>query len=645
MCTLLTQSLAVLMPFNVQELNDSTGNYYGINQISKNVNIGNRKKLINGNGFVFGVPGSGKSFFCKMEMGSVFLSGDDEIIVIDPMNEYFDIAETYGGTVVNMSTYTDNYVNPLEMDVWSLDPNDSKGMVREKGEFMLGLCEQCIGDSLNSRQKSIIDRCVRKLYIDIARSKEKYIPVMSDFYDILMAQPEDEAKDIALSLELFVNGSLNIFNHQTNVDVDNRFTVYGIRDLGTELSPITMLVMMESIQNRIVENGKRGKATWLYIDEFHVLLNSEYSAKYLQQLWKKVRKQGGLCTGITQNIVDFLQNYTATTMLANSEFVALLKQANTDSSKMAEVIGVSEAQLRFVTNTPSAYKKRKGSRNFFHAVEVKSLWSTSSIRDILNDEVYLGKLIWNKTKKRIGSNNTSSYVPKDEWMVIENCHEPIITQELFDMAHANSKKYIRPKRGKRNYNPFYYCGGCGRALAPSKRVKGDILLCLSSRIEKNSPCKSNRVEIAKVEDTIMKTVNMYATAYLDEKGIKKAGKSKEVSPEEKIATLEKKVKSLSSKKMMLYSDYKDDKLTREEYVKRSKAKVEQIDELHQEIEQLKTEIPTENNSSSKFETQLESIINMESFDREKIQKVIKKVIINGENNIEIVWNTDDPFFK
>ena len=131
-------------------------NYYGINQISKNVNIGNRKKLINGNGFVFGVPGSDKSFFCKMEMGSVFLSGDDEIIVIDPMNEYFDIAETYGGTVVNMSTYTDNYVNPLEMDVWSLDPNDSKGMVREKGEFMLGLCEQCIGDSLNSRQKSII---------------------------------------------------------------------------------------------------------------------------------------------------------------------------------------------------------------------------------------------------------------------------------------------------------------------------------------------------------------------------------------------------------------------------------------------------------------------------------------------------------
>lgn len=353
MRTMLTQSLAVLMPFNVQELNDKQGCYYGINQVSKNINIGNRKKLINGNGFVFGVPGSGKSFFCKMEMGSVFLSGNDEIIVIDPMNEYFDIAQTYGGTVVNMSTYTDNYVNPLDMDVWSLDLNDSKGMIREKGEFMLGLCEQCMGESLNSRQKSIIDRCVRRLYIEIAKSREKYVPIMSDFYEILMNQPEDEARDIALSLELFVNGSLNIFNHQTNVDVDNRFTVYGIRDLGTELSPITMLVMMESIQNRIIANGKRGIATWLYIDEFHVLLNSEYSAKYLQQLWKKVRKQGGLCTGITQNIVDLLQNYTATTMLANSEFVALLKQANTDSSRMAEVIGVSEAQLRFVTNTSS----------------------------------------------------------------------------------------------------------------------------------------------------------------------------------------------------------------------------------------------------------------------------------------------------
>jgi type IV secretory pathway VirB4 component len=265
MRSMLTQSLAVLMPFNVQELNDIHGNYYGINQVSQNINIGNRKRLLNGNGFVFGVPGSGKSFFCKMEMGNVFLSSKtDEIIVIDPMHEYFDIAQKYGGAVVTMSTYTDNYVNPMNVDVWSLDLNDSKGMIREKGEFMLGLCEQCMGESLNSRQKSIIDRCIRKLYLDIAQAEKKVIPIMSDFYKVLVEQPEMEAKDIALSLELFVNGSLNIFNHQTNVNMDNRFTVYGIRDLGAELSPISMLVMMESIQNRIIENGQKGRATWLF---------------------------------------------------------------------------------------------------------------------------------------------------------------------------------------------------------------------------------------------------------------------------------------------------------------------------------------------------------------------------------------------
>jgi type IV secretory pathway VirB4 component len=170
MRTMLTQSLAVLMPFNVQELNDVGGNYYGINQVSKNINVGNRKKLINGNGFIFGVPGSGKSFFAKQEMGNVLLNTDDDIIIVDPMNEYFDIAHTFKGVVVNMSTYTDNYVNPLDMDVWNLDLNDTKGWIRDKGEFMLGLCEQCMGDTLNSRQKSIIDRCVRKLYIDIAKA-------------------------------------------------------------------------------------------------------------------------------------------------------------------------------------------------------------------------------------------------------------------------------------------------------------------------------------------------------------------------------------------------------------------------------------------------------------------------------------------
>lgn len=226
-----------------------------------------------------------------------------------------------------------------------------RDVIADKSEFMLGLCDQLLGSALNQKHHSIIDRCIRDLYMEAWKSKQ--VPVMTDFYHILKKQTEAEAQELALCLELFVEGSLNIFNHHTNVDVDNRFTVYGIQDLGSQLAPVAMLVMMESIQARIIENGKRGRATWLYIDECHVLLNSDYSASYLQQLWKKVRKQGGLCTGITQNVTDLLQNYVAMTLLSNSEFVALLKQANVDSAKLAEVIGVSDAQLRFVNNSPS----------------------------------------------------------------------------------------------------------------------------------------------------------------------------------------------------------------------------------------------------------------------------------------------------
>ena len=352
--TMLTRDIAALLPFNVQELGEN-GICYGINQVSHNLCIADRKNLANGNGMVFGIPGSGKSYFSKSEMLQVFLGTEDDIIVIDPTLEYFDIAEALGeqAAIVNLSTYTKNYINPLEMDVDSLDLNDSNGQIRDKGEFMLGLCEQCYGDSLNSRHKSIIDRCVRKLYTDIARSREKHIPTMTKFYSLLMEQPEPEAKDIALALELFVNGSLNIFNNHTNVNVQARFLVYGTRDLGKELGAISTLVMLENISARIAENAKKGKATWLFIDEFHTVLDKEYSAKYLYTLWKKVRKLGGLCTGITQNITDMLQNYTAVTMLGNSEFIALLKQANVDSQELSRVAGIPEAQLRFVNNSPS----------------------------------------------------------------------------------------------------------------------------------------------------------------------------------------------------------------------------------------------------------------------------------------------------
>ena len=275
--TMLTRDIAALLPFHVQELNEK-GICYGINQVSHNLCLANRKNLANGNGMVFGIPGSGKSYFSKSEMLQVFLGTMDDIIVIDPTLEYFDIAEALGNeaAIINLSTYTKNYINPLEMDVWTLDLNDSQGYIRDKGEFMLGLCEQCYGDSLNSRHKSIIDRCVRNLYIDIARSKEKHVPTMGEFYNLLLEQTEPEAKDIALALELFVNGSLNIFNNHTNVNVQARFVVYGTRDLGKELGAISTLVMLENISARIAENAKIGRATWLYIDEFHTVLDKEY---------------------------------------------------------------------------------------------------------------------------------------------------------------------------------------------------------------------------------------------------------------------------------------------------------------------------------------------------------------------------------
>ncbi len=353
MRTMLTNSLVALIPFNVQELNHKSGNYYGINQISQNINVANRKKLLNGNAFVFGVPGAGKSLFSKMEMGMVHLATNDYVSVIDPTNEYIDVAEKYGGAVVKMSSYTNNFVNPLDLDVYALDLNDTNGLVRQKAEFMLALCEQCCGEALSSRQHSIIDRCVREMYFAIAKSEKKEVPIMSDFYKLLKQNPHQEAQDLALALEIFVDGSLNIFNHHTNVDMDNRFMVYAIRDLGEKLSPICMLVMMESIQQKIIENGLSGLATWLYIDEFHVLLDSVYTAAYLQQLWKKVRKQGGLCTGITQNVIDLLSSSIATTMLSNSEFVVIMKQSGTDSEKMAEVLQVSQEQLRYVLNAPA----------------------------------------------------------------------------------------------------------------------------------------------------------------------------------------------------------------------------------------------------------------------------------------------------
>lgn len=358
-----TQPLAVLMPFNVQELQMKKAVCYGVNQVSKNLIMGSRKQLPSGNGFVFGKTGFGKSFFIKMEAGQIFVYfEDDDIIIIDPQNEYFEVAEALNGTVVNLTSSTDTYINPMEFDPERISIEDHEkrihiqdGIIAEKAEFMLGICEQVMHQELNSHHRTLIDRCVRLMYQytfqNIHEGKAYEMPTMRIFQEYLKKQDLPEARNLAISLELFIEGSLSIFAHESNVDVDNRMMVYGIKDLGNELRAVSILVMMENIRQRVYRNWKKGKGTWIYIDEFHVLADGSFATKYLEGFWKEVRKMGGICTGITQNVVDVAKNPTMTTMLSNSEFVMLLKQEPGDRDKILEVLDVSENELRYVTQS------------------------------------------------------------------------------------------------------------------------------------------------------------------------------------------------------------------------------------------------------------------------------------------------------
>ncbi len=358
MRVLLTQSLAALMPFYVQELKeiDKDSVFYGINQVSKEEIIGNRKKLQNGNGFIFGIPGSGKSFDGKTEMSSIFLNTKDDIIIIDPTLEYMDVVERYDGTTIELSNNTETFINPLDVDLENLTVKTINSVIRNKAEMMLGICEQFMdGEVINVREKSIVDRCIRFLYtsiLDIPIELRKQ-PLMGEFYDILQTQEEPEAKKLALSLELFIEGSLNIFNNYTNINVDNRVIAYGINDLGEGLYPVAMLIMLENIKTRIRKNAAIGRATWLYIDEFHNIVNRPFTSKYIVKLWKEIRKLGGLCTGITQNVIDVLRSPESQTLISNSEFIMLMKQSALDMNDIENVFeGFSRAMLKYVSNAP-----------------------------------------------------------------------------------------------------------------------------------------------------------------------------------------------------------------------------------------------------------------------------------------------------
>lgn len=348
--TLTTESLAVFIPFKVQEIRHEGGIFYGQNVISKNMIIADRNQLLNGNSFTLGVSGSGKSFISKEEIASIKLKDKDaDIIIIDPEREYSKLVRAFGGEVIKISATSRNHINAMDM---TKDYGDGANPVILKSEFILSLCEQLIGSSnLGAKQKSIIDRCTANTYRFYQQGNYQGTPpTLQDFREELLKQDEPEAKEIALAIELFTNGSLNTFAMNTNVDTSNSLLCYDILDLGKQLLPIGMLVVLDSILNRITSNRNKGKHTYIFIDEIYLLFQYEYSANFLFTLWKRVRKYGACCTGITQNVEDLLQSHTARTMLANSEFIIMLNQASTDRTELARLLNISDLQMSYITN-------------------------------------------------------------------------------------------------------------------------------------------------------------------------------------------------------------------------------------------------------------------------------------------------------
>ena len=318
----------------------------------ENSTIADRKQLLNGNAFILGVSGSGKSFSAKKEMVSLALSTQDDIIVIDPESEYRPLIEGLGGQVINISATSPNHINAMDMEQGY---GDGENPVVLKSEFLLSLCEQLIGaGKLSAKEKSVIDRCTAQVYRDYIRSGyHGAVPTLQDFHAELLRQPEKEAQDVALAIELFTDGSLNTFAKPTNVDTNARILCYDIRDLGKQLLPVGMLVVLDSIFNRIIRNRGLKRNTWIYIDEIYLLFQHEYSANFLFTLWKRMRKYQACGTGISQNIEDLLQSHTARTMLANSEFLIMLNQAATDREELAHLLKISDNQLSYITNVDS----------------------------------------------------------------------------------------------------------------------------------------------------------------------------------------------------------------------------------------------------------------------------------------------------
>jgi hypothetical protein len=347
--TLTTESTAVLIPFRAQEILQEGGIYYGQNAVSKNMIVADRRKLLNGNSFRLGVSGSGKSFSAKEEIVSIALATGDDILILDPESEFGTLTESLGGEVIRISASSDTHLNAMDMDGAY---GDERNPLIEKSEFILSLFEQLIGaGGVSAKEKSILDRCTYDVYREYQANRfQGEPPTLRELYHALLSQPEPEARGLALSSELFITGSLNTFAQHTNVNTKARILCYDIRELGEQLMPIGMLVTLDAIFNRVIQNWKLGKTTWIFCDEFYLLFRYPYSADFFYKLWKRIRKYNGLVTGLTQNVEELLRYDTARLMLANSEFLILLNQSATDREELARLLHISETQLSYITN-------------------------------------------------------------------------------------------------------------------------------------------------------------------------------------------------------------------------------------------------------------------------------------------------------
>ncbi len=350
---LTTSSTAIFIPFTTQELFQKGAGalYYGVNAVSNNLIMADRKRLKNPNGLILGTPGSGKSFSAKREIANAFLTTDDDIIICDPEAEYAPLVARFNGQVVKISPTSPHYINPMDIN---MNYSEDDSPLALKADFILSLCELIVGgrDGLQPVEKTVIDRSIHQIYAKyFADPVPENMPLLEDLYDALLAQPEAEAKRVATALEIYVKGSLNVFNHRTNVQLDNRFVCYDIKELGNQLKKIGMLVVQDQVWGRVTENRAAGKFTRYYIDEMHLLLKEAQTAAYTVEIWKRFRKWGGIPTGITQNISDMMDSPEIKNIFENSDFVYLLNQGADGRETLAKRLNISPYQLSYVTHS------------------------------------------------------------------------------------------------------------------------------------------------------------------------------------------------------------------------------------------------------------------------------------------------------